>query len=185
MKELQDAGRIDLPAPLWQEILAHCRRKLAGDFLPGETPVRRAYGILAGSLAGDVMTVQRVLPVKKNARGVEPFRSYMDAVMAEHAVHSTTPMEQRGWITDPEELMECFRRCDDEGLLVFGTYHMHIVAWQGDPKRDTPTRLDTVLASGSNLVSFIISMVEPERPSMRAFFEGRPDREIPINITEE
>ncbi len=183
MSELEHAGRIDLPAILWQEILGHCRRKLAGEFLPGETPVRRAYGILAGTLSGDVMVVRLVLPVKKNARSVEPFRSYMDQVMAEHAVESTTPMDKRGWITDPGELRACFQRCDDEGLMVFGTYHMHIVAWDGDPTRDTPTRLDTVLARGSNLVSFIISMVDEKRPSMRAFYEGRPDREIPINIT--
>ncbi len=183
MGEIRDAVRIDLPGPVWQEILRHCRRKLAGDFLPGETPVRRAYGILAGTMEDDVLQVRRVLPVKKNARGVEPFKSYMDTVMAEHAVKSTTPMEQRGWITDPEELMECFRRCDEQGLMVFGTYHMHIVAWDGDPHRDTPTRLDTVLARDSNLVSFIISMVDENAPSMRAFYEGRPDREIPINIT--
>ncbi len=182
MSELKDAVRIDLPASLWQEILGHCRRKLAGDFLAGETPIRRAYGILAGVLARDIMEVRLVLPVKKNARSVEPFKSYMDKIMAEHAVQSTTPMDQRGWITDPDELMQCFRRCDEEGLMIFGSYHMHIVAWQGDPKRDTPTRLDTVLARGSNLVSFIISMVDEEHPSMRAFFEGRPDREIPINI---
>ncbi|MFP7755183.1 hypothetical protein ACLG6S_11125 [Thermodesulfobacteriota bacterium B35] len=183
MSDLGHAVRIDLPDHLWQEIIGHCRRKLAGDFLPGETPVRRAYGILAGDLEGEVMTVRLVLPVKKNARGVEPFKTYMDTVMAEHAVQSTTPMDRRGWITDPEELMACFRRIDEQGFTAFGTYHMHIVAWAGDPTRDTPTRLDTVLARNSNLVSFIISMVDREHPTMRAFYEGRPELEIPISIT--
>jgi len=182
MSWFNDIDQILLPRENWEEIISHCKRKLAGEFLPGESPVKRAYGILAGVQKVRVLKVKLVLPVKKNARNQEPLKTYMDTVMTEHAVPSTTPLSQRGWITDPEELMECFNLCDRENLQIFGTYHMHIVPWEGDPIRDTPTLLDTVLARDSNLFSFIISMVDIEKPSMKAFFEGVIDNQTPLVI---
>lgn len=184
MSSLYDIDGILLPREKWEEIIVHCKRKLAGDFLPGESRVKRAYGILAGVRENRVLEVQRVLPVKKNARNEEPLKSYMDKMMTEHAVASTTPLSQRGWITDPQELMECYDLCDRENLQIFGTYHMHIVPWKGDAIRDTPTVLDTILARDSNLYSFIISMVDIEHPFMRAFYEGDNDKEIPLIIKE-
>ena len=182
MSWLNDIDQILLPQEKWEEIISHCKRKLTGEFLPGESRVKRAYGILAGVQKGRDLKVKLVLPVKMNARNQEPLKTYMDTVMTEHAVPSTTPLSQRGWITDPEELMECFNLCDRENLQIFGTYHMHIVPWEGDPIRDTPTLLDTVLAKESNLFSFIISMVDIEKPSMKAFFEGVIDNETPLVI---
>ena len=182
MSLLKNIDRILLPQEKWDEIITHCKRKLAGDFLPGESRVKRAYGILAGVRKGRELHIQRVLPVKKNARNNEPLKTYMDTMMTEHAVASTTPLSQRGWITDPEELMECYALCDRENLQIFGTYHMHIVPWEGDATRDTPTKLDTVLARESNLYSFIISMVDAEHPVMRAFFEGIAANETPLVI---
>jgi len=182
MSWYDEIDQIVLPQEYWHEIITHCKRKLAGDFLPGESKVKRAYGILAGVQQGRELHVELVLPVKKNARNQEPLKTYMDTVMAEHAVPSTTPLSQRGWITDPEELMACFNQCDQKNLQIFGTYHMHIVPWQGDPVRDSPTVLDTVLAKESNLFSFIISMVDIEKPSMKAFFEGAIQKETPLVI---
>ncbi len=182
MSWLDDIDKIHLPKSQWEQIVAHCTRKLAGNFLPGESRVKRAYGILAGVESEHGLLVCRVLPVKKNARDNEPLKSYMDKVMAEYALPSTTPLSQRGWITDPEELMQCYDLCDRENLLILGTYHMHIVPWKGDPVRDTPTKLDTILAKDSNLYSFIISMVEVERPSIKAFFEGVTEGQTLISI---
>ncbi len=182
MTGLHDAVSITVPWTEWQEIISHCRRKLAGDFLPGETRVRRAYGMLAGTVEGDTAVVRMVIPFKKNARGKEPLKSYMDNIMARYAVPSTTPMDQRGWITDPEELRECYESCDSGNMTVFGTYHMHIVPWDHDPVRDTPTRLDMVLAENSGLFSFIISLVDPDNPVMRAFMEGNIKREVRVEL---
>lgn len=182
MSGVGDLERIVLPQRLWQEILAHCRRKLAGDYLEGETPIKRAYGILAGVRDRGDFQVRLVLPVKRNARDQEPLKSWMDRMMAAHAIPSTTPSSQRGWITDPVELMACMERCDREGLIPIGAYHMHIVPWKGDPLRDTPTRLDAILARGSNLFAFILSLVDIERPTLRAFFEGDIQRETPLVI---
>ena len=56
------------------------------------------------------------------------------------------------------------------------------VALRGDPLRDTPTTLDTILGAGSEMLIFIISLVKSEKPRIRAFYEGKPDREIPIVV---
>lgn len=178
----EDIDRILLPREVWEEIVAHCRRKVAGDFLPGESKVNRAFGILAGVQAGRELHVRIVLPVKKNARNQEPLKSFMDKMMEEHAVPSTTPLSKRGWITDPQEFKECLDRCNKKGLAIFGAYHIHVVPWEGDPLRDIPTRLDTLLVKDSKMFSFIISMVDIENPFMRAFYEGEIAQESPIII---
>ena len=173
---------IRLSRSVWESIIAHCRRKLAGDFFPDESPVKRAFGILAGLRQKDELHVRQALPIKKNARNVEPLKSFMDKLMEQHAVPSTTPMEQRGWVTDPQEFKACLDFCKHEGLTMFGAYHIHVVPWPGDPLRDTPTGLDAVLVRGSKMYSFIISMVNPETPIIRAFYEGEIGAETPILI---
>ncbi len=51
-----------------------------------------------------------------------------------------------------------------------------------DPLRDTCTELDGKLAEGSGLWMFILWMVDPERPVLRAFFEGCNDREATVRV---
>ena len=185
MTSFAQINRIILPDSNWQEILAHGKRKLAGDYLPGESEGKRAYGIIAGSQNENLLEVARILPGKKNVRSEEPYKTYMDRIMAQHAVPSKTPLSQRGWVIDPLEVKECYDICDRENLIVLGTYHMHIVPWEGDPIRDTPTHLDTVLARNSGLFQFIISMVDTTNPIIRAFYEGQGEKEVPILIQSE
>jgi hypothetical protein len=106
----------------------------------------------------------------------------MDQLMAQHAIPSETPLSKRGWVADPEELHEITRNIQEANLLLLGTYHMHRVAWPDDPLRDRPTTLDTILGADSNMMMFIISMVKSEEPLIRVFYEGKPDKEIPIVI---
>ena len=183
MTVLSNLKNIFLPEALWDDVKSHCLRKLAGEYLPGETRVKRAYGMLAGRLDADAAHVLKIFYFKKNARMHEPLKSYMDDVMNRYAVASKTPLSQRGWITDPEELRECYEICDRDDLLAIGTYHMHIVPWDHDRLRDTPTKLDMILAKNSNLFSFIISLVDPSRPIIRAFYEGIQEKEVPIIIS--
>ena len=184
MSLFEEISCINLPEHNWQRMLEHCRRKLAGDFLEGESRFRRAYGLLAGTRYKDALSVRRVLPLKRNVRDKEPFKGFMDELMEKYAVPSKTPMSQRGWITDPEELKEHYDRCDREGLMILGTYHVHLIPWEDDPLRDTPTRLDTILAENSNLFSFILSMVDATQPRLRAFYEGVKEQEVPVLIRE-
>ncbi|MEA3386236.1 MAG: hypothetical protein U9Q89_07295 [Thermodesulfobacteriota bacterium] len=180
MIELEHINQIILPVLNWQEIVEHCKRKLEGNYLPGESKVRRAYGLIAGTQDEYTLKTERILTLKKNLRGEEPYKTYMDGIMEQHAVPSKTPLNKRGWISDPMELKECYDICDRDKLIVFGTYHMHVVPWEHDPKRDTPTRLDTILARNSNLFSFIVSMVDVSCPEIRAFYEGVKEKEVPI-----
>ena len=84
-------SRIILPDSNWQEIVSHSKRKLAGDYLPGESKIKRAYGIIAGSQNEKQLTISQVMPGKKNLRSEEPYKTYMDRNMSQHAVASKTP----------------------------------------------------------------------------------------------
>jgi hypothetical protein len=182
MVTFEQVKQVILPEALWQQIVEHCKRKHEGQYLNGESKTGRAYGLLAGTKDQHTLKVQRLFSFKKNVRDQEPYKTHMDLLMEQYAVPSKTPLSSRGWITDPEELKACYDACDQESLTVFGTYHAHYVGWKHDPMRDTPTLLDTVLARNSNLFSFIISMVNLAHPGIKAFYEGSPEREVPIIV---
>jgi proteasome lid subunit RPN8/RPN11 len=184
MIPLEQAQKIICPESKWQEILEHCKRKLAGDYLRGESRMPKAYGLVAGIQHGSALEVERILPIKKNVRDQEPYETYMDKIMTQYAVPSKTPLSKRGWVTDPAELKACYEECDQKGFMVFGTYHMHVVPWEHDPLRDRPTQLDRVLARNSQLFTFIVSMVDIALPRIRAFYEALETREVPILIQE-
>jgi proteasome lid subunit RPN8/RPN11 len=157
-------------------------RKLEGNYLEGESRGTKAYGLVAGIQNEDILTVERIFPAMKNVRDKEPYQSYIDKIMEQYAVPSKTPLLKRGWVTDPEELQGFYDQCDHEKLIVFGTYHMHVVPWENDPVRDTPTTLDNVLARNTNLFSFIVSMVDTACPSIRAFYEALEEKEVRVFI---
>lgn len=171
---------ISLPETHRQEIIAHCLRKLSGNYLADEEHNLKAYGLLAGEKTPERITIRACLPLLKNARSAEPHRGFMDEMMAEHAIVSETPLAKRGWVADSEELARGVSEFRKKGLTLLGSYHMHRVAWDHDQSRDTPTTLDTILGQDSRLIMFIVSMVKPEQPVIRAFFEGSGEREIPI-----
>lgn len=183
--EADSVTRIILPKPHWQSIMEHCRRKLSGPYLPGEVEEKKAYGLVAGSIEGGVGTVGRCIALLKNVREEGPYRLVMDGIMARHAVPSETPLAKRGWVAEPGELLAAVKGCKRDTLVILGMYHMHRVAWQHDRLRNTPTIVDTVLAEKSRMLIFIVSMVSPEQPTIRAFFEGSLIREIPIIIENE
>ncbi len=165
-----------------QIIVEHCRRKLVGTYLAGETHERKAYGLLAGHNSATTLTVKQCFPLLKNARFQEPYNEYMDRVMEKFAYPSKTPLSERGWIADPAELVKNITECRKGGMEILGSYHMHRIAWEDDPLRDTPTMVDTVLAEESRSFMFIVSMVDPRQPIIRTFFEGKKDREAPVVI---
>lgn len=173
--------RIELAGHCFAAMLGHCRRKLIGEYQPDEDRNRKAFGLLAGRRAPGTILVSRCFPLLRNARQNEEHRSFMDRMMDEHAIPSETPFADRGWVAAPDELTAVLRRCRELDLLLIGSYHMHRVPWPDDPLRDTPTSLDTILGRNSRLVMFIMAMVDPANPTLRAFAEGDPAREIPIH----
>ncbi|MEN8135599.1 MAG: hypothetical protein ABFS18_08705 [Thermodesulfobacteriota bacterium] len=144
----------------------------------------KAYGLLAGEKTSDRVTIKACHPLLKNARSIEPHRGFMDEMMEKHAVASETPLAKRGWVADPAELAAAVAKFKQQRLSLIGSYHMHRVAWDHDQNRDTPTTLDTILGLDSRLIMFIISVVKPDQPIIRAFFEGSNEQEIPITVIE-
>lgn len=176
---------IFLPKSQQEALLVHCRRKWAEDYLPEENHARKAYGLIAGQSNGDKIVVTQIFPLKKNTRKDNQYDEEMTQTMQEHAIPSQTPFERRGWVADPQELYDIYQEADKLNMELFGAYHMHVVSWPPhDPLRDIPTEVDAVLAKDSNMYVFIISMVDPEKPIIRVFFESRLDQEIPIVFTE-
>jgi len=174
---------IQFPEESRRIILDHCHRALDG-LQTGAEGGGKAFGLVFGTVAGETLSITDCFPLKRNVRSENPYKEHMDRVMDEHAIPSVTPLERRGWVADPAELFARIRECREKNRVLLGTYHMHRVGWEHDPLRDTPTRLDAILAEESGLVMFIISMVDPTRPVIRAFFEGIIEREIPIRIGE-
>ncbi len=165
-----------------QEMIDHCRQRLGLGPDSGDTREKKAYGLLAGTIADGIATVTCCRPLLKNARFSGHFKSMMDRAMADFATPSQTPLSRRGWVADPRELLDAVKEFQARGWHLIGTYHMHRVGWEHDPLRDTPTRLDAKLAEKSGLAMVIISMVRPDEPVIRAFFEGDIDQEIPITV---
>jgi hypothetical protein len=164
------------------ELIDHGRRKLAGVWRPDEEQAPKAYGLIGARIAERRALVTHVIPLRKNLRDRDDFKTDVDRLMDELAVPSETPMDRRGWVADPREVLAAERRCEADGSLLFGSYHMHRVAWSHDPHRDTCTALDRSLAQESGLWAFILSLVDPERPILRAFFEGDNTREATICV---
>ncbi|OGQ95260.1 MAG: hypothetical protein A2521_03750 [Deltaproteobacteria bacterium RIFOXYD12_FULL_57_12] len=164
----------------WKAIIEHCRRKLRGEYLPGEAKEKKAYGLLAGVQIDKILDVRACFPLLKNYRSRPPYKEIMDQLMASHAVLSETSLDKRGWVADPAEWTAVMEECRRRQLMPFGAYHMHRVAWPHDRSRDTPTELDTILGAKSRQFMFIVSMVDPETPVIRAFFEGDLGKEAPV-----
>lgn len=173
---------IFFPKHLHWFLVSHARRKLRGAHRPGEERAPKAYGLLGGRAQATRVEMSHVFPLKKNLRDEPHVKPEVDRLMEETAFPSETPLDRRGWVTDPLEVMAAERECDASGAVLLGGYHMHRVAWAHDPVRDTCTEVDTRLAEGSGLWMFILSMVDPEEPLLRAFFEGCNDREAPVYL---
>lgn len=176
------SAAIHLPHACLSEMIHHCRRKLQGEYLPGEGQAPKAFGLIGGTSSATIVTVKAIIPLFKNARDCGDQKITMDLAMNRHAIASETPLDKRGWVAEQEELDTALNTLQSRGLRLIGNYHLHRVAWPHDSKRDTPTELDTVLGKNSRMLMFIVAMVNPDTPIIRAFFEGEPTLELPIEI---
>jgi len=171
---------IYLPEACRSILLEHCRRKLNDIYLPDEPREKKAYGIIAGNKTAEGILVRKCFPLCRNVRSQKPYKDYIDKVMEKHAIPSETPLSGRGWVADPGELQDVIVECRRDNITLIGSYHMHRVPWEHDQDRDTPTQLDGILGAQSRMIMFIISMVKPDRPVMRAFYEGVLHHEFSI-----
>lgn len=163
-----------------ENLLNHCFRKLDKNYVENESKEQKAYGLVSGIFHKDYVSVESIIPLYKNIRTNMEEKENMDHLMNKFAIPSETPLDKRGWVADPLELMSAMKRCKEEKSELIGTYHMHRVSWEHDKLRDTPTVLDEELAKNTGLIMFIISVVNREYPIIRAFYEGDINQEIPI-----
>ena len=182
MSSLAEVEEVHLGVTHYRSLIGHGLRKLNGEYRPDETHERKAYGLLGGRPREARIDVTHVFCLAKNARFEPAYRREMDELMTSLAVPSETPLERRGWLTDPDELLDAERRCEAANAVIFASYHMHRVSWPHDPLRDTCTAIDTALAEGRGLWVMILSLVDPQRPTLRAFFEGDNDREARVVV---
>jgi|HubBroStandDraft_6_1064221.scaffolds.fasta_scaffold669077_2 hypothetical protein len=164
------------------QMLTHAQRKLRGDFQPPETPERKAFGLLGGHVEEDRVNVVDLVALLRNRRTDEAYRPTLDPLIDQLAVPSETPADRRGWVADATELLTAQRRWERMGVGLIGSYHTHRVPWNTDPSRDTCTELDRALSKHTGLWVFIVSMVNPARPIIRAFFEADNEHEAEVVV---
>ena len=63
-----------LPMPHFASVVGHVVRKLSGFYLDGETPERKAFGMLAGVWGPNGYAVTAVFPLLINMRADEQYR---------------------------------------------------------------------------------------------------------------
>lgn len=189
MRRLSECGapvgapRIVLPAAVYQTVLRHAGRKLDGDYLAGEVPEQKAFGLLAGRTRPDGgAELEAVFPLIANRRFHADNKADFDELVDRYSIPSDTPTERRGWVADPREVLAAEDACDDNGWTLLGNYHTHRVPWPHDPYRDSCTRLDRELAEGTGQWVFIVSVVDRAAFRLRAFFEGDNEREAALLI---
>ena len=177
---LETATKVLLLKPEREELLAHCFRKMNAKYLANETPERKAYGLIAGNIEGDIVKIKSVCPLHVNFRNDNSNNKYMNNMMDQHAEASETPLDKRGWVASPIETKNMLNRCVTEGTELLASYHMHRVAWDHDHLRDLPTELDYLLAKDTGMLMFIISTVNDKKPTIKAFYEGHPEKQLQI-----
>lgn len=182
MSSLAELEHVVFPPPLYERLVDHARRKLSRHYQEGEEQAPKAYGLVGGRLRDGCGEVTHVVPLLRNHRDEPHLKPVLDQVMDDLAVPSETPLAGRGWATDPRELLAADMAFDAAGSVLLGGYHMHRVAWEHDPLRDSCTEVDRDLAEGSGLLMFILSVVDPGRPILRAYFEGDNGDERPVRV---
>lgn len=173
---------IYIPQALVDIIYDHCKRKNNKIYYDDETKEQKAYGLVGGIRINNNIEIKEISILKDNVRKISPYKEFMDDLMNKYAEPSITALDNRGWVASPLESCQILKKYQDDNIEWVGSYHMHRVAWENDKLRDTPTLLDKKMAENTQQIQFIISVVNPEKPIMKCFFEGNIEQEIPIEV---
>lgn len=173
--------KISLQDNIKSEIVNHCIRKYNKSYLPDEMQEQQAYGILAGKLNRNIVCVNSIYKCKINYRNNASVMSYINNLIATYAIPSDTPIDQRGWVASPHEVMEALNNFDLLGCDLLGSYHMHHEkSWNGIQSKEYPSTFDEKLAKNSNLIMFVVSIISESKYSIKAFYNGLKEKEIEV-----
>lgn len=182
--EIGKAKIVKMPKSIYDKMLEHCYRKLEKKYYNNELKEQKAYGLLSGEVQEDKsILIKNIYPLYQNGRYEN--QEKMDKKMKAFAIPSETPLGKRGWIVDNKEMGVILKDCIKNDTEIVGAYHMHRVSWATDILRDTPTTLDLELAKDSETIVVIISMVNPQKPIVRFFYEGILNKELKVIILED
>lgn len=166
---------------LLNEIEHHCVRKLTGIFFDDETPEHQAYGLLGATLENDSIYIEKIFPCKLNFRYDPSVLNHMNELVETYAIAADTPINQRGWVIQPEELLHAYNTFAALGLTVIGSYHMHHDgSWLGTMSKEYPSEFDAKLAENSEMLMFIASIKSKSLYSLKAFYNGLKEKEMRI-----
>jgi hypothetical protein len=168
------------------EIEHHCLRKLTGNFFDDETPENQAYGLLGARLENDSIYIEKIFPCKLNFRCDPSVLNHMNDLVKTYAISADTPINQRGWVMQPEELLNAYDTFAELGLTLIGSYHMHHDgSWLGTIPKEYPSEFDAKLAENSEMLMFIASVKSNSLYSLKAFYNGLKEKEIRIITSDE
>jgi hypothetical protein len=177
----QTISEIHFPKKEYSKLIKHCLRKLNCQFLPKEVKEQQAYGFIGAKIFRTVLLIDMVVPLYQNFRKTGMVKEYMDDLVSKHAIISETPIGERGWVADPSETKNVLKIFQQNNLQLAGAYHMHhLISWKGDEPRDKPTDFDRVLGKDTELLMFIVGIVDQKKPIVRAFYEGNLSQEVQI-----
>ena len=157
----------------YENIIAHCIRKLEKKYYDDETKEQQAFG---GNKKEDDFEITKVINLKKNYRFEQETSKKMNEMLEKYAIPGGIETNERAWAIDPIELNEIIISLNENEFLI-GTYHMHSdLSWTGDYPKELPTKLDRELNKGNNLINLIVC-IEKNNKKIRAFYESDIDRE--------
>jgi DNA-binding protein len=179
--------KVYVPRKVYDKLVQKCREVLEAK-RRGEIPADKnpkVFGALIGKKFSDHIEVKDIKIFTQDLRQVEPHKRYMDEMLSKYAQpcpHCVT--EDRGWVADPQEVLQAEIEASETGYEVLGYFHMHSCPIPGINMSQVH-RLDVEL-SNPWYASVIIDMTS-EPPKLRYFIidENKQVHEYPIEFISE
>lgn len=115
---------------------------------------KQAYGLVGGKEASHPSSLY---PCSTNLRNTPEWRHIFESLGEFY--HDP----DRGFVIAPEELLGIWNQMRARGESFIGVFHSH--RWHGP----VPTKADLTLHGNPNILSYIISVVRPDRPKIKIF----------------
>ncbi|MBL1230066.1 hypothetical protein IW492_12565 [Enterococcus sp. BWB1-3] len=159
---------------LYNQIIDNCQN----DLIENERDDHQSFGIIVGKINGVQAEVIQHFPLKRNYRLNSNISQCYTQKLCELGYPGELQIERRGWVSDPIELIEVIKSCNELNLEFIGGYHMHHdESWSGPEDKRIPSKLDKELVKNSGEMVFVVSILKKER-AIRCFYEGNEEIKI-------